>query len=45
MSVTKYNNADTHSSPSNSETCAQMKSLERDFIPRPFPYQGNPQSG
>ena len=39
--VTKYGNADTHSSSSNSDTCAQMKSLERDLIPRPFPYQGN----
>jgi hypothetical protein len=37
--VTKYSNADIHSSSSNSETCAQMKSLERDLIPRPFPYQ------
>ena len=39
--VTKDSNADTHSSSSNSETCAQMKSLGRDLIPRPFPYQGN----
>ena len=39
--VTKNSNADIHSSSSNSETCAQMKSLERDLIPRPFPYQGN----
>jgi hypothetical protein len=39
--VTKYSNADTHTASSNSETCARMKSLERDLIPRPFPYQGN----
>ena len=39
--VTKYSSADIHSSSSNSETCAQMKSLGRDLIPRPFPYQGN----
>jgi hypothetical protein len=39
--VTKYSNADIHSCSSNRETCAQMKSLERDLIPRPFPYQGN----
>ena len=39
--VTKNSNADIPSSTSNSETCAQMKSLERDLIPRPFPYQGN----
>ena len=37
--VTKYSNADTHSSSSKSDTCAQIKSLERDLIPRPFPYQ------
>ena len=39
--VTTYSNADTHSSSSNNEICAQMKSLGRDLIPRPFPYQGN----
>ena len=39
--VTKYSNADAHSFSSNSENCAQIKSLERDLIPRPFPYQGN----
>ena len=39
--VTKYSSAEIHSSSSNSETCAQMKSLGRDLIPRPFPYQGN----
>ncbi len=39
--VTKYSSVDIHSSSSNSESCAQMKSLERDLIPRPFPYQGN----
>ena len=38
---TKYSNAETHSSSSNSEIYTQMKSLERDLIPRPFPYQGN----
>ena len=32
--VTKYSNADIHSSSSNSETCAQMKSLERDLNAR-----------
>jgi Collagen triple helix repeat (20 copies) len=39
--ATKYSNADPHSSPLNTKLCAQMKSLERDLIPRPFPYQGN----
>jgi hypothetical protein len=39
--VTKYSNAETPSSSSNSEICTQMESLERDLIPRPFPYQGN----
>jgi hypothetical protein len=39
--VTKNSSADIHSSSSNSEICAQMKSLGRDLIPRPFPYQGN----
>ena len=39
--VTKYGNADFHSSSSTNKTCTQMKSLERDLIPRPFPYQGN----
>ncbi len=39
--VTKSSNTEIHSSSSNSETCAQMKSLGRDLIPRPFPYQGN----
>ena len=37
----KYSNADSHSSALNTKLCAQMKSLERDLIPRPFPYQGN----
>ena len=39
--VTKYSNTENHSSSSNNEICAQMKSLGRDLIPRPFPYQGN----
>ena len=39
--VTKYSNVETPSFSSNSEICTQMKSLERDLIPRPFPYQGN----
>ncbi len=39
--VTKYSNVGTHSASSNNEICAQMKSLGRDLIPRPFPYQGN----
>lgn len=39
--VTKYSNTEIHSSSSNNENSAQMKSLERDLIPRPFPYQGN----
>ena len=39
--VTKYSNADPHSFLSNNEIFTQMKSLERDLIPRPFPYQGN----
>ena len=39
--VTKYSNAENHSSSSNKEICSQMKSLGRDLIPRPFPYQGN----
>jgi hypothetical protein len=38
--VTKYSNTEIHSSSSNNENSAQMKSLERDLIPRPFPYQG-----
>ena len=37
--VTKYSNADSHTFLSNNEICAQMKSLGRDLIPRPFPYQ------
>jgi hypothetical protein len=37
--ATKYSNADPHSSALNTKLCAQMKSLERDLIPRPFPYQ------
>jgi hypothetical protein len=40
-SATKYSNADHPSSSLNTQICAQMKSLERDLIPRPFPYQGN----
>jgi hypothetical protein len=39
--ATKYSNADPYSSSLNTKLCAQMKSLERDLIPRPFPYQGN----
>ena len=39
--VTKYSNTETHSSSSNNENCAQIESLGRDLIPRPFPYQGN----
>ena len=37
--VTKYSNTENHSSSSNNEICTQMKSLERDLIPRPFSYQ------
>ena len=39
--VTQYSITEIHSSSSNNENSAQMKSLERDLIPRPFPYQGN----
>ena len=44
IGVTKYSNTESHPSWSNNENtqiCAQMKSLGRDLIPRPFPYQGN----
>lgn len=44
IGVTKYSKTESHPSWSNNENtqiCAQMKSLGRDLIPRPFPYQGN----
>ena len=42
--VTKYSNSENYYTALNDENqriSAQMKSLERDLIPRPFPYQGN----
>ena len=44
LGVNKYSNTESHPSWSNNENIqitAQMKSLGRDLIPRPFPYQGN----
>ena len=42
LGVNKYSNTESHPSWSNNENIritAQMKSLGRDLIPRPFPYQ------